>query len=417
MVIRDVRKQWRDRPAEHRTFLSLKHPNYRLWFWGQLTSLFGSWMQTTALGFLIFELTKSPAFLGLTGFAAGVPTWLFMLMAGVVADRVPRRRVMIYTQTAMMILAFATAVLVFTGAIRPWHIIILALGMGTANAFDAPARQALVQDLVPFEDMTNAIALNAAMFNTSVALGPAFGGIIYALVGPGWCFFVNGLSFVAVILALAKMKLSDIIPQAAAASLAADLKEGLHYVAHEPIVRTVMALLFVISLFGFSFMTLIPAWTVNILHGNATTNGFLISARGLGSLLSALFIASLGRFRFRGKLLTFGSFAFPLLMILFSFVRGAIPAYLVIFLSGFAIILVFNMANAAVQNLAPDHLRGRVMGIYSLVFFGSMPLGSLLIGTMAEKIGEPPAVVIGSLIALFFSALVWVFMPRLRALE
>jgi MFS family permease len=417
MVIRDVRKQWRDRPAEHRTFLSLKHPNYRLWFWGQLTSLFGSWMQTTALGFLIFELTKSPAFLGLTGFAAGVPTWLFMLMAGVVADRVPRRRVMIYTQTAMMILAFATAVLVFTGAIRPWHIIILALGMGTANAFDAPARQALVQDLVPFEDMTNAIALNAAMFNTSVALGPAFGGIIYALVGPGWCFFVNGLSFVAVILALAKMKLSDFIPQPQAASLAADLKEGLNYVAHEPIVRTIMALLFVISLFGFSFMTLIPAWTVNILHGNATTNGFLISARGLGSLLSALFIASLGRFRFRGKLLTFGSFVFPLLMILFSFVRGAIPAYLVIFLSGFAIILVFNMCNAAVQNLAPDYLRGRVMGIYSLVFFGSMPLGSLLIGTMAEKIGEPPAVVIGSLIALFFSALVWVFMPRLRALE
>ena len=395
----------------------MKHPNYRLWFWGQLISLFGSWMQSTALGFLIFELTKSPAFLGLTGFAAGVPTWLFMLMAGVVADRVPRRRVMIYTQTAMMILAFATAILVFTGTIRPWHIILLALGMGTANAFDAPARQALVQDLVPFEDMTNAIALNAAMFNTSVALGPAFGGMIYALVGPGWCFFVNGLSFVAVILALAKMKLPAFSPQPQTASLATDLKEGLRYVAHEPIVRTVMALLFVISLFGFSFMTLIPAWTVNILHGNATTNGFLISARGLGSLLSALFIASLGRFRFRGKILTFGSFAFPLLMILFSFIRGALPAYLVIFLSGFAIVLVFNMSNATVQNLSPDYLRGRVMGIYSLVFFGSMPLGSLLIGTMAEKIGEPPAVVIGSLIALFFSALVWVFMPRLRALE
>ncbi|MHB8054293.1 MAG: MFS transporter [Candidatus Aminicenantales bacterium] len=417
MMIRDIRGQWRNRPPEHRTFLSLKHPNYRLWFWGQLTSLFGSWMQSTALGFLIFELTKSPAFLGLTGFAAGVPTWLFMLMAGVVADRVPRRRVMIYTQTAMMILAFATAALVFTGTIRPWHIILLAFGMGTANAFDAPARQALVQDLVPFEDMTNAIALNSAMFNTSVALGPAFGGLIYALVGPGWCFFVNGLSFVAVILALAKMKLPAFISRPQTPSLVADLKEGLRYATREPIIRTIMAMVFVISLFGFSFMTLIPAWTVNILHGNATTNGFLISARGLGSLLSALFIASLGRFRFRGKLLTFGSFAFPLIMILFAFVRSPGLAYLVIFSSGFAVILIFNMANTAIQHLSPDHLRGRVMGIYSFVFFGSMPLGALLIGATAERLGEPPAVVIGSLIALMFAALVWVLMPRLRALE
>lgn len=395
----------------------MKHPNYRLWFWGQLTSLFGSWMQSTALGFLIFELTKSPAFLGLTGFAAGVPTWMFMLLAGVVADRVPRRRVMIITQTAMMILALIVATLVFTGAVRPWQIILLAFALGTANAFDAPARQALVQDLVPMEDMTNAIALNSAMFNLSVALGPAFGGLIYALVGPAWCFLINGLSFVAVIAALAKMKLPLFTPPEQSPSLVADLKEGLRYASREPIIRTIVATVFVISLFGFSFMTLIPAWTVNILHGNATTNGLLISARGLGSLLSALFIASLGRFRFRGKLLTLGALAFPVLMTLFAFIREAVPAYLVIFLSGFAIILVFNMANSTVQNITPDRLRGRVMAIYSFVFFGSVPLGSLMIGAVAERIGEPPAVVAGSLIVLLFGLLVWIFMPRLRAME
>lgn len=417
MIIRDIRRQWRSRPAGHRTFLAMKHPNYRLWFWGQMTSLFGSWMQSAALGFLIFELTKSPAFLGLTGFANGVPTWLFMLTGGVVADRLPRRRVMIVTQTAEMILAFIVSTLVFTGAIRPWNIIVLAFAMGTANAFDTPARQALVQDLVPLEDMTNAIALNSAMFNLSVAFGPTFGGLIYALVGPGWCFLVNGLSFVAVILALAKMKLPVFIPPSRAFSLVADLREGLGYAGREPVIRTIMGLVFVISLFGFSFMTLIPAWTVNILHGNATTNGLLLSSRGVGSLLAALFIASLGRFRFRGRLLTLGSLAFPLLMILFSFVRGTAASCLVIFVSGFAIILVFNMANATIQSITPDRLRGRVMAIYGFVFFGSVPLGSLMLGTIAERIGEPPALVSGSLFVLFFALLAWIFMPRLRAVE
>jgi MFS family permease len=181
--------------------------------------MFGSWMQSTAQGFLIFQLTKSPAFLGYVGFAAGVPTWIFMLYAGVVADRISRRRLMIVTQTAMMALAFLSAALVFTGAIRPWHIILLALGFGTANAFDAPARQAIVQELVPTEDMTNAIALNSAMFNTSAALGPAIGGVIYALVGPAWCFTLNGISFIAIIVALLMMKLPAFAPRTATTSV------------------------------------------------------------------------------------------------------------------------------------------------------------------------------------------------------
>ncbi len=398
-----------------RTFTALQYRNYRLWFWGQMTSLFGSWMQSAALGFLVFQLTRSTAFLGLTGFVSGAPTWLFMLYAGVIADRIPRRRLMLYTQTAMMILAFIAATLVFLNVIRPWHILVLAFGFGLANAFDAPARQSLVQELVDdAEDMTNAIALNAAMFNTATALGPAVGGVTYALFGPGWCFAINGLSFIAVLAALLMMKLQPFTPRSATTSAFTDLKEGLRYVASHPLIRTIIVLVGSITLFTFSSVTLLPAWAVKILHGNASTNGFLQSARGLGALASALLIASLGRFKFRGRLLSAGSLAFPVLLIVFAFIRNEPLSYLFLFAAGFAQILVFNLANASVQSLTPDALRGRVMSIYSFTFFGSMPIGALFIGTLAHKVGEPTAVVFNGTVTLVFAAAIFLVMPKLR---
>lgn len=414
-------KQIKDEPngriSWRKTFTALKYPNYRLWFWGQMISLFGTWMQSTAQSYFIFELTKSPAFLGYAGFVNGVPTWLFMLYAGVVADRMPRRKLMILTQTSMMILAFMTAGLTFLHLIQPWHIILLAFCFGVTNAFDAPARQAIVQELVDYGDMTNAIALNAAMFNTSVALGPAFGGLTYALFGPAWCFTINGLSFIAVIMALAAMKLKPSSAGAAKNSILTDLKEGLGYVVTHSTIRTIISLIGVISLFGMAFATLMPAWAVKILDGNAKTNGFLQSARGFGALSSALLIASLGRFKFRGKLLTLGSFAFPVFLIIFSFIRWEPLSMLFLFGIGFAQILVFNLANASVQTLTPDALRGRVMSIYSLVFFGSMPLGALLIGWMATKAGEPTTIVINAVITLTYASILFVFMPKLRKLQ
>ena len=416
-MIRNIKTQLNGRMNWRQAFTAMSYPNYRLWFWGQMISMFGSWMQATAQGFLIFELTHSSAYLGLAGFAAGIPTWFFMLYGGVVADRMSRRRLMIITQTAMMVLAFVTAALAFSHLIRPWHIIVLAFGFGVTTAFDAPARHAFVQDLVDPEDMTNAIALNSAMFNTSVTLGPAVGGITYALFGPAWCFTLNGFSFIAVIGALMAMRLEPFTPKAQLNSVRADLKEGLRYVVTHSMIRTIVSLVAVVSLFGFAFATLIPAWAVNILHGGATTNGFLLSARGLGSLASALLIASLGRFTFRGKLLSFGSFAFPLLLILFAFIRWEPLSLLVLVGIGFALILVFNLANATVQTLTPNALRGRVMSIYSLVFFGSLPIGSLIIGWMATKIGEPKTVVINSLITLTYATALFVFVPKLRKLE
>ena len=395
-------------------FTALKYPNYRLWFWSQMFSLFGTWMQSTALAFYVYELTKSPAYLGLVGFAAGAPTWFFMLYAGVIADRMPRRAMIIITQTAMMTLAFVLAALTFLHLVQPWHILVIALLLGAANAFEAPARQAFVLEMVSLHDMTNAIALNGAMFNTAVAVGPAVAGLIYAFLGPAWCFTINGLSFIAVIAALARMKLEPFVPKPGKTSAIADLKEGIKYVAGHPLVRTIIGLIAAVALFGIAYATLLPAWAVKILGGDAKTNGFLQAFRGLGALAGALIIASLGRFRFRGKLLTFGTLTMPVLILAFAFVRWTPLSLLLLFGAGVSQIFIFNLCNALVQTFSPNELRGRVMGVYTFVFFGTMPIAALGIGATAQRIGEKTAVIIGAAVMLLAAGLVWVFFPRLR---
>jgi len=393
---------------------ALKYPNYRLWFWGQIISLFGMWMESTALGFLVFELTRSPAYLGLVGFVTGVPTWMFMLYAGVIADRMPRRTLLMITQTVMMVLAFAIAALTFLHWIQPWHILVMAFLLGTANAFEAPARQSFVLEMVGVEDMTNAIALNSAMFSTAMAVGPMAGGLIYAFFGPAWCFAINGVSFIAVIVALKRMKLEPFVPKPGRTSALADLKEGLKHVAAHPLIRTIVGLIGAVSLVGISFATLLPAWSVNVLHGDARTNGYLQSARGLGALVAALLIASLGRFRFRGKLLTFGTFALPVTVAVFSLIRWTPLALVIICASGLSHILIFNLSNALVQTHSPNALRGRIMSVYTFIFFGLAPLGMLAVGFTAEKIGQKATLLAGAGLMLAAATAVAVFMPHLR---
>jgi MFS family permease len=377
----------------------------------------GTWMQQTAQGYLVYELTRSPVYLGYVGFAAGLPAWLFTLYGGVIADRVSKRKLLLMTQATMMVLAFVLAALVFTKLIQPWHIVGLAFLLGIANAFDAPARLAIVPEMVSREDLTNAIALNATMFNTASAIGPAVAGLTYALVGPAWCFTLNGLSFIAVIVALLMIQMAPRASAPRRASAWADLQEGLRYIVRTPAIRTLIGLVGVTSLFGVSSSTLFPAWAVDVLGGDATTTGLLQSARGAGALISALLIASLGRFTFKGKLLTLGSLAFPLLLIVFALIRWLPLALLILVPSGMAIILIMNLANALVQMLAPDALRGRVMSVYSLTFFGLMPMGALWAGAVAEVAGEPTAMILGAAISLTFGVLLWVFAPWLRRLE
>ncbi|MBE3135404.1 MAG: MFS transporter, partial [Acidobacteria bacterium] len=293
------------------TFAALSYPSYRLWFFGQMTSLFGTWMQSAAQGYLVYELTHSAAYLGYVSFASGIAMWVFTLYGGVVADRVPRRSLLVVTQGLSMLLALVLSALTFTRVVAPWHILGLAFLLGAVNAFDVPARQSFVIEMVGRDDLTNAIALNSMMFNAAVVAGPAIGGVTYALFGPGWCFAINGVSFVAVIAALLAMRLAPLAQPVRRSSALSEIREGLRVVAGDRGILALVALMGALSLFGMSYVTLMPAWAVRVLHGDARTNGFLQSARGLGALAAAFGIASLGRFRFRGRLLAAGSILFP----------------------------------------------------------------------------------------------------------
>lgn len=399
------------------TFAALKHPNYRLWFIGQLVSLVGTWMQTTAQGYLVFELTQSPAFLGYVSFANGIPAWLFMLYAGVISDRVSRRTLLVIAQSVMMILALILAALVFTGTVQPWHIVLLALLLGIANSFDAPARQAFVVELVSREDLTNAIALNSTMFNAGTVVGPAVAGVVYALLGPAWCFTLNGLTFLAVIAALLLMKLGPTPAPTQKTSTINQLKDGFAYVRGNKTVTLIIANMAAVSLFGMSVVTLIPAWAVTILGGDVTTNGLLLSARGLGALIGALMVAYLSRYNVKGRLWAIGSLVLPIALAIFSLVHWLPLSLVLLVLLGWGFMLVANTSNALVQTQVPDELRGRVMGIYTLTFFGAMPLGSLMIGEIADRFSEPLALILSAVILFIAAILIWIKAPRIRKLE
>jgi MFS family permease len=401
-----------------RTFTALKYPNYRLWFWGQMASLAGTWMQSTAQGFLIYELTKSPVMLGIVGFAGGIPFWVFNFVGGVITDRMPRRNILLITQTIMMLLAFILATLVFTGIVQPWHIVLLAFGTGIANAFEAPARMAFMSELVEErEDYANAIALNSTFVNLAVVVGPAAAGLVYALAGPGWCFTINGISFIAVIIALWLMKLKSFIPHPTTDSVLKQLKEGISYVAKHPLIRVLMLMVVSTSIVAHVYITLLPAWVVTILNGDSFLNGLMQSYRGFGALVAALMIAIFGRIKFKGKLLTIGSFVFPLMVVVWSVVRSIPISLFFIALSGWGFMLTLNMTQTLIQMNVEDHLRGRVMGIYTFAFFGMMPVGALLGGTLAELTSEPLTVLIGGTVSLIFAVIVFFFFPRIRAME
>jgi MFS family permease len=399
------------------TFAAFRHYNYRLWFFGQLISMIGTWMQSIAQGFLIYSITGSPAFLGYVGFVSGIPSWLFMVYGGVVADRVPRRTLMIITQSFMMILAFILAGLVFSNVVLPWHILVLSFLLGTANAFDTPARQAIVLELVNREDMTNAIAFNATMFNTGAIVGPAIGGVIYALTGPGWCFIINGVSFIAVICALALMRIQPVPAPAKRPSAMSSILEGFQYVRSNRLVLTLSISVFIYNIFGWGLITLLPAWAVHVLGGDVTTNGLLLSARGMGAVIGGLLLAVLANRGFRGKMWSVSSFVIPILMIGFALTRFLPASLTLLGLMGFTLFMIMNNSNTIVQSYVPDALRGRVMAIYSLMFMGGGPLGALFAGTIASQTNEQITAIICASALAVYAACIWFFRPDVRAMQ
>jgi MFS family permease len=398
------------------TFSALKYRNYRLWFFGQLTSLVGTWMQNTAQGYLIYTLTQSPAYLGYVGFAAGLPSWLFMLYGGVITDRISRRTLLIITQAAMMVLAFIQAALVVTNLVQPWHIIVLAFLLGIANAFDTPARQTIIVDLVEREDLTNAIAMNATMFNLAVVVGPSAAGMAYAALGPAWCFFINGLSFIAVIVGLLLMRIETRPRPPRKQSTLQELLDGFRYVKTDQIVQTLIVNIGVLSLFGMSMMTLLPAWSVEVLHGDVTTNGLLVSSRGVGALAGALMIAAIGHRNIKGKIWLAGSFLMPVMMGLFALAHWLPLSLLLMTGLGWSFMVQANTSNAMIQTRVDDQLRGRVLSIYSLVFFGAFPVGSLLVGELALRVGEVGTLFFYSLVLMAAALLVFWRRPEIREL-
>ncbi|NSW53433.1 MAG: MFS transporter [Anaerolineae bacterium] len=414
-----------------RTLEAFRFRNYRLFFIGQLVSIFGSQMQGTAQGYLVYELTDSASYLGLVSFMNTMPSWLFMLLSGVILDHMERRKMMVITQSAMMLVAFGQAALVFTGVVAPWHILGLTFLLGSANAFDTPARQSIPADLVPKSRLGNAIALNSTIFNLAMVVGPTAAGIAYALWGPAWCFLINAISFSAILIALLMMRKETwdeeqpgAVDKAAPAgpatrtgrSMWEDLKTGFRFIGQNRIVLLLLIGVGVIS-FGFSgLIPLLPAWAVDVLGGDVRTNGWLVSARGAGALVGALLLASVSDRGIRGKLWTLGSFGMPLMMILFSFTRTLALSMAAIIGLGFFFITVMNNTNAMVQTRLPDNIRGRVMSVYSLSLFGGFSLGGLVMGGVAEALGLAATVRISAAVIIAFALLILLFQPKIRAL-
>ena len=398
-------------------FAAFRHRNYRLWFAGQLVSLVGTWMQNIAQGYLLYTLTGSAATLGYVGFLAGLPAWLLIVYGGLIADRMPRRRLLVITQSAKMLLAFVLGGLVFGHRVQPWHILGLALLLGVTDAFDTPARKALVADLVPRADLTSAIALGDAMYNISVIIGPAVGAAVYALTGPGWCFVLNGVSFSAVIAALLMLRIPARPATAPRGSALTALAEGLRYVRGNRLVRTLNVGEFLISILGYGPIILLPAWAVKVLSGDVTTNGLLLSVHGMGAVLGGLLIAVTAGRRGRGKMWTVGSLLMPLALAAFAALRALPFSLACLGLLGMAQVAMSTNNAALIQARVPDELRGRVMGTYALTYVGGEPLGALAVGLLTERIGESFTFSICAAGLLLWAAFVWWARPEVRAAE
>jgi MFS family permease len=406
------------RLSSSRTFAAFRHRNYRLYFTGQLVSQVGTWMQQVAQGWLMYQLTGSPLYLGLTGFMSAIPAWLLSLGAGVIVDRVPRRPLLIATQTAAMLLAFALSALVFAGIVQPWHILVLALLLGVVNAFDVTARQTFVMDMVGREDLSNAIAMNSALFNLSRILGPALAGITLAAVGPAWCFLLNGISYLAVIYGLAVMVMQRFVPVVRKASMWSQIKEGIAYIRQSETITTLMGVVFVSAIFGFSYTTLLPAYASDVLHVDAEGLGFLSTAVGIGALTGALLVATLSHSKRKGMLLTVGNLLFPAGLLLLAVSPSYPISLLILVFVGLGFMIQQATSNTLVQTHAPDHLRGRVMSVYMLFGFqGMQPIGAIQAGLIAQTFGVPFGIGLGAVICMLFSLFLLWRVPRLRQIE
>ena len=383
---------------------ALRSRNYRLFFTGQTVSLIGTWMTRIATSWLVYRLTDSPVLLGIVSFAGQVPAFFLGPLAGVWVDRWDRHRVLVVTQVLSMIQSLALAALALPHIITIWEIILLALGQGLINAFDMPARQSFVIQMVEKrEDLGNAIALNSSMVNATRLIGPAIAGVLIAAVGEGYCFLADGLSYIAVIISLLAMRIT--VPQARsqARRIAAELQEGWRYVADSVPIRSILLLLALTSLVGMPYTVLMPIFASEILHGGAHTLGFLMAGSGVGALISAITLALRRSILGLGRMIVISAALFGASLVGFSLSHTLWLSMLLIPVSGFGMMQQMAASNTILQTIVHDEKRGRVMAFYSMAFQGMAPFGSLLAGAAAARIGAPETLIIGGGLCLIAS--------------
>jgi MFS family permease len=393
---------------------ALRSANYRLWFVGQSTSLIGTWMQTVAQQWVVYSLTGSKVLLGLVTFANSLPTVLFLLPSGVLADRFSRRRIMYLTQTTMMVLAFILAGLLAAGLLEIWHLMVLAFLLGVANALDAPARQAFAVEIIEDRsDLPNAIALNSTIFNLGRVLGPALAGWILAVWGPVWCFTLNGVSFLAVLGALLMMRFPLAGPSPSR-TVSRNVREGLDFALRHPVILPVMLLVGCAALFTFSFSPLMPAYAAEVLAVDERGLGLLVSAVGLGALMGSLVVIGFSRTGRQGTVFRAGAWLYPISVVTLAVSRSFPLSMILLLMAGFGLVIQNASANTIIQSSVSDSLRGRVMSVYLMIFFGAVTVGALLAGFVSQLVGVAAGIALCAGIGLsgvFFLHLAY---PKLR---
>jgi MFS family permease len=393
---------------------SLRHRNFQLFFSGQLISLIGTWMQNIAQAWLVYRLTGSSLLLGLVGFAGQIPIFLFAPIGGLAADRWNRHHVVIGTQVASMILAFILAALTLFHVVQVWEILVLAALLGVVNAFDVPARQSFLIEMVVREDLMNAIALNSSMFNGARVIGPAIAGILVARIGEGWCFFANAVSYIAVIIGLLMMKLGPLRTASKDSSPFEHIAEGFRFVRRTKPILALVLLIGLVSLVAVPYSVLMPIFADRVLHSGAHGLGILMGATGIGALLGALTLAIRRGVQGLGRVVGLSAGGFGVSLILFAFSRSLWLSVALLVPVGYGVMLQMSSSNTLIQAMVPDELRGRAMAMYTMMFMGMAPVGSLFAGALADKIGGPWTVAIGGLGAIAGAAAFLRRLPSLR---
>jgi MFS family permease len=396
------------------TLRSLKHRNFQLFFSGQLISLVGTWMDTVAEAWLVYRLTGSSLLLGTVTFAGQIPVLLMAPVAGMVADRFNRRKIVIATQVSSMILAGILAFLTITKRVTVGEVILLAALMGIVNAFDIPARQSFLVEMVGREDLMNAIALNSSMFNGARIIGPSIAGVLVASVGEGWCFFANSVSYIAVIAGLLLMNIPHRARRVETASPFEHIKEGFVFVRNTAPIRTLLLLIGLVSLVAMPYAVLMPVFAAKILHGNARTLGALMTAAGTGALIGALLLAARRGVSGLGRIVGLACGSFGVALILFSFSRWWVLSAILLIPVGFSVMTQMGSTNTLIQAMVPDRLRGRTMAVYSMMFMGMAPFGALLSGALADRIGAPRTVALGGAAAIIGAIAFSRHLPKIR---